>query len=74
MGKAVYADLVDTESIRTDSTVQDESSRSRNDTDADDAYIRPIYDEEPMTEVGLTSILNNVKLKVICLTHHLITR
>ncbi|GJW69179.1 hypothetical protein Tco_0123603 [Tanacetum coccineum] len=49
-GKAVYADLVDTESIRTDSTVQDESSKSGNDTDADDADIRPIYDEEPMAE------------------------
>ncbi|GJW37140.1 hypothetical protein Tco_0060060 [Tanacetum coccineum] len=49
-GKAVYADLVDTESIRTDSTVQDERSRSGNDTNADDADIRPIYDEEPMAE------------------------
>ncbi|GJS94160.1 retrovirus-related pol polyprotein from transposon TNT 1-94 [Tanacetum coccineum] len=37
MGKALDADLVDTESIRTDSTVQDDSSRSGNDTDADDA-------------------------------------
>ncbi|GJS35241.1 hypothetical protein Tco_0533623 [Tanacetum coccineum] len=45
-GKALDADLVDTESIRTDSTVQDDSSRSGNDTDADDADIRPIYDEE----------------------------
>ncbi|GKA82999.1 hypothetical protein Tco_0789747 [Tanacetum coccineum] len=44
-GKALDADLVDTESIRTDSTVQDDSSRSGNDTDADDADIRPIYDE-----------------------------
>ncbi|GJR35916.1 hypothetical protein Tco_1211600 [Tanacetum coccineum] len=46
-GKALDADLVDTESIRTDSTVQDDNSRSGNDTDAD---IRPIYDEEPMAE------------------------
>ncbi|GJY02034.1 hypothetical protein Tco_0360186 [Tanacetum coccineum] len=30
--------------------MQDESSRSENDTDADDADIRPIYDEEPMTK------------------------
>ncbi|GJR04849.1 hypothetical protein Tco_0527833 [Tanacetum coccineum] len=30
---------------QTDSTVQDDSSRSGNDTDADDADIRPIYDE-----------------------------
>ncbi|GJU18315.1 hypothetical protein Tco_1146281 [Tanacetum coccineum] len=36
--------------LRTDSTVQDDNSRSGNDTDADDAYIRPIYDEEPMAE------------------------
>ncbi|GJY31718.1 hypothetical protein Tco_0415213 [Tanacetum coccineum] len=50
-GKALDADLVDTESIRADSTVQDDNSRSRNDTGADDAYIRPIYDEEPMAEV-----------------------
>ncbi|GJX46087.1 hypothetical protein Tco_0271277 [Tanacetum coccineum] len=57
-GKALDADLVDTESIRTDSTVQDDSSRSGNDTDADDAYIRPIYDEEPMAEVQLTAECN----------------
>ncbi|GJW23060.1 retrovirus-related pol polyprotein from transposon TNT 1-94 [Tanacetum coccineum] len=30
--------------------MQDTSSRSGNDTDNDDAEIRPIYDEEPMTE------------------------
>ncbi|GJT52488.1 retrovirus-related pol polyprotein from transposon TNT 1-94 [Tanacetum coccineum] len=34
--------------------VQDDSSRSENDTDADDADIKPIYDEEPMDEVQLT--------------------
>ncbi|GKB41865.1 hypothetical protein Tco_0886807, partial [Tanacetum coccineum] len=50
-GNALDADLVDTESIRTASTVQDDSNRSGNDTDAD---IRPIYDEEPMAEVQLT--------------------
>ncbi|GJZ22238.1 hypothetical protein Tco_0559277 [Tanacetum coccineum] len=49
-GKALDANLVNTESIRTDSIVQDESSRSGHDTDADDADIRPIYDEEPMVE------------------------
>ncbi|GJR71046.1 hypothetical protein Tco_0083411 [Tanacetum coccineum] len=69
--KALDADLVDTKSIRTDSTVQDDNSRSGNDTDADDADIRPIYDEEPMAEVQLTaecnifaighSILSNLK-------------
>ncbi|GJU80020.1 hypothetical protein Tco_1282385 [Tanacetum coccineum] len=32
----------------------DDNSRSGNDTNADDADIRPIYDEEPMAEVQLT--------------------
>ncbi|GJR88079.1 hypothetical protein Tco_0212090 [Tanacetum coccineum] len=73
-GKAVDADLVVTKSSETESEVQNDSSRSGNDIDAEDADIRPIYDEEPMTEVGLTSILNNVKLKVLCLIHRLITR
>ncbi|GJV20216.1 hypothetical protein Tco_1369236 [Tanacetum coccineum] len=54
MGKAVDADLVITESSGTESEVQDDSNRSGNDTDADDADIRPIYDEEPMAEVHLT--------------------
>ncbi|GJW40110.1 hypothetical protein Tco_0065955 [Tanacetum coccineum] len=54
MGKSLYADLVDTKSIRTDSTVQDDSSRLGNDTDANDANIRPIYDEEPMAEYPKT--------------------
>ncbi|GKF65462.1 hypothetical protein Tco_0191979 [Tanacetum coccineum] len=57
-GKAVDADLVDTENIRTDSTVQNDNSRSGNDTDADDADIRPIYDEKPMAEVQLTTECN----------------
>ncbi|GJX14954.1 hypothetical protein Tco_0206712 [Tanacetum coccineum] len=39
---------------QTDSTVQDESSRLGNDTDADDVDIRPIYDEEQMAKVQLT--------------------
>ncbi|GJV35106.1 hypothetical protein Tco_1407583 [Tanacetum coccineum] len=49
-GKALDADLVVTKSNRTESEVQDTSSRSRNDTDNDDVEIRPIYDEEPMAE------------------------
>ncbi|GJU51526.1 hypothetical protein Tco_0662303 [Tanacetum coccineum] len=49
-GKALDADLVDTESIRTDSTMQGDNSRPGNDTYVDDADIRPIYDEEPMAE------------------------
>ncbi|GJS22157.1 hypothetical protein Tco_0450789 [Tanacetum coccineum] len=48
--KAVDASLVNTESIGTESKEQDTSSRSGNDAHADDADIRPIYDEEPMAE------------------------
>ncbi|GJX91881.1 hypothetical protein Tco_0345207 [Tanacetum coccineum] len=43
---------------QTDSTVQDDNNRSGNDTDANDADIRPIYDEEPMAEVQLTAECN----------------
>ncbi|GJR36483.1 hypothetical protein Tco_1212167 [Tanacetum coccineum] len=39
------------------STVQDNNSRSGNDTDAICRY-RPIYDEEPMAEVKLTAECN----------------
>nr|GEV77090.1 hypothetical protein [Tanacetum cinerariifolium] len=41
-----------------ESEVQDDCSRSGNDTDADGADIRPIYDEEPMAEVQLTAECN----------------
>ncbi|GJV22295.1 hypothetical protein Tco_1371315 [Tanacetum coccineum] len=57
-GKAVDADLVVKEISGTYSIVQDESSRSGNDTDADDADIRPIYDEKSMAEVQLTDECN----------------
>ncbi|GKC40218.1 hypothetical protein Tco_1052602 [Tanacetum coccineum] len=57
-GKALDVDLVITESSGTESEVQDDSSRSGNDTDTDDANIRPIYDEEPMAEVQLTTECN----------------
>ncbi|GJX97598.1 hypothetical protein Tco_0353396 [Tanacetum coccineum] len=50
-GKALDADLVDTESIRTDSIVQDDSSRSGNDTDADDADISPYMTKSQMLRV-----------------------
>nr|GEY86237.1 hypothetical protein [Tanacetum cinerariifolium] len=50
MGKAVNDDLVVTESSGTESEVQDDNSRSGNDTDADDADIRPIYNDEPMAK------------------------
>ncbi|GKA30049.1 hypothetical protein Tco_0716294 [Tanacetum coccineum] len=36
--------------LRTESEVQDDSSRSGNDTEADDSDIRPIYDEEPIAQ------------------------
>ncbi|GJR61484.1 hypothetical protein Tco_1503646 [Tanacetum coccineum] len=37
---------------------QDTSSSSGNDVDADDAYIKPVYNEEPMAEVQLTAECN----------------
>ncbi|GJV35734.1 hypothetical protein Tco_1408211 [Tanacetum coccineum] len=57
-GKALDVGLVVTKSSGTESEVQDDNSRSGNDTNADDADIRPIYDEEPMTEVQLTAECN----------------
>ncbi|GJY93412.1 hypothetical protein Tco_0509194 [Tanacetum coccineum] len=53
--------VIKDKSIRTDSIVQDESSRSGNDTDADDADIRPIYDEELMTEYPETQQLSELR-------------
>nr|GEX06273.1 hypothetical protein [Tanacetum cinerariifolium] len=49
--KALDASLVDIESSGTESKEQDTCSKSRNDAHADDVYIRPIYDEEPMAKV-----------------------
>ncbi|GKC78373.1 hypothetical protein Tco_1129147 [Tanacetum coccineum] len=57
-GTTIDADLVVTESSGTESKVQDDSSRSWNDTDSDGADIRPIYDEELMAEVQLTAECN----------------
>ncbi|GJX26301.1 hypothetical protein Tco_0232597 [Tanacetum coccineum] len=57
-GKALDASLVDTERSGTSLKEQDTSSRSGNDAHADDADIRPIYDEEPMTEVHTTAEIN----------------
>ncbi|GJT67322.1 hypothetical protein Tco_1018802 [Tanacetum coccineum] len=57
--KALDASLVDTESSGTTLKEQDTSNRSGNDAHADDADIRPIYDEEPMAEVQ-TSVEINV--------------
>ncbi|GJT69856.1 hypothetical protein Tco_1029142 [Tanacetum coccineum] len=62
-----YDRRVNKRQMQTQKKVQDDSSKSRNDTDADDADIRPIYDEEPMAEVGLTrqhgQILNETSNK-----------
>ncbi|GJV51358.1 hypothetical protein Tco_1447099 [Tanacetum coccineum] len=66
MGKALDVELVVTESSGTKSKMQDDSSRSCNDTDAEDTNIRPIYDEEQMAETieKTTSLLaNNADLK-----------
>ncbi|GJY34303.1 hypothetical protein Tco_0418772 [Tanacetum coccineum] len=51
-------DLVDTKSSGTESKEQDTISKSGNDAHADDADIRPIYDEEPMAEVQSTAEIN----------------
>ncbi|GKE84193.1 hypothetical protein Tco_1557935, partial [Tanacetum coccineum] len=56
--EALDASLVDTESSGTALKEQDTSSRSRNDAHADDADIKPIYDEEPMAEVQTTAEIN----------------
>nr|GEX67683.1 hypothetical protein [Tanacetum cinerariifolium] len=61
-GKAINDDLVVTESSGIESEVQDDNSRSGNDTDADDANIRPIYEEEPMAEI-LNETSNKAKIK-----------
>ncbi|GJS75477.1 hypothetical protein Tco_0725358 [Tanacetum coccineum] len=52
--KALDANLVVKESSGTKSGKKNTRRRSRNDTDVDDADIRPVYDEEPMAEVQLT--------------------
>ncbi|GJX63241.1 hypothetical protein Tco_0296141 [Tanacetum coccineum] len=49
--KALDDSFVNKESSGTESKEHHTSSRSRNDAHADDADIRPIYDEEPMAEV-----------------------
>ncbi|GJU66162.1 hypothetical protein Tco_1252421 [Tanacetum coccineum] len=56
--KALDASLIDTKSSETESKEQDTSSKSGNDVHADDADIRPIYDEEPMAEVQTTTEIN----------------
>ncbi|GKG38438.1 hypothetical protein Tco_0460150, partial [Tanacetum coccineum] len=48
--KELDASSVIIKSNGTELKEQDTSSKSRNDAHADDADIRPIYDEEPMAE------------------------
>ncbi|GKD87988.1 hypothetical protein Tco_1359142 [Tanacetum coccineum] len=47
--------------IGTESKEQDTSSRSGNDAHADDADIRPIYDEEPMAEAHYKEMFDSIK-------------
>ncbi|GJU35998.1 hypothetical protein Tco_1184352 [Tanacetum coccineum] len=56
--QALDANLVVAESSGTDPEKQDERSKKGNDTDTDDAYIKPTYDEEQMTEVQLIAECN----------------
>ncbi|GKD10914.1 hypothetical protein Tco_1190599, partial [Tanacetum coccineum] len=56
--KALDDSLVNTASSGTESNEHDISSRSGNDAHANDADIRPIYDEEPMAEVQTTAEIN----------------
>ncbi|GJW13996.1 hypothetical protein Tco_0018129 [Tanacetum coccineum] len=56
--KALDANLVVMKSSGTDPKKQDESNRKGNDTNTDDADIKPTYDEEPMAEVQLTAECN----------------
>ncbi|GJT89993.1 hypothetical protein Tco_1078838 [Tanacetum coccineum] len=53
--KALDASLVVTECSGTKSDKQDTSSRSGNDTHAEDVDIKPVNDKEPMAEVQLTA-------------------
>ncbi|GJR78153.1 hypothetical protein Tco_0148938 [Tanacetum coccineum] len=57
-GKALDANLVVTESSGTESEKHDTSSRSGNDTHADDVDSKPINNKEPMAEVHLTAKYN----------------
>nr|GEW11610.1 hypothetical protein [Tanacetum cinerariifolium] len=64
MGKAVDDDLVVTKRSGTKSEVKDDISRLENDTDADDADIRPIYDEERMVEISTGKLFDSCISKV----------
>ncbi|GJV56065.1 hypothetical protein Tco_1457070 [Tanacetum coccineum] len=53
LGKELDASMVVMESSRTKSGKHDTSSTSGNDADAENADIKPVYDEEPLVEVQL---------------------
>nr|GEZ33785.1 hypothetical protein [Tanacetum cinerariifolium] len=55
LSKALDASLVVTKFSWTKSDKQDTSSRSRNDTHAEDVDIKPVNDKEPMAEVQWTA-------------------
>ncbi|GJR06688.1 hypothetical protein Tco_0529672 [Tanacetum coccineum] len=57
-GKALDANSVVIERSGTKSKKHDTSSRSRNDTHAKDADIKPVNDKEPMVEVQMTTEYN----------------
>nr|GEW31887.1 hypothetical protein [Tanacetum cinerariifolium] len=57
--KALDASLVDIQSSGTKFKKHDTSSRSGNDVHADDVDIKPVYDEEPMTEVTTGKIFTS---------------
>ncbi|GKC79585.1 hypothetical protein Tco_1130359 [Tanacetum coccineum] len=61
--KALDASLVVTECSETKSDKQDTSSKSRNDTDIEDADIRPVNDQVPFVEV-LETINNELEHSV----------
>ncbi|GKB26327.1 hypothetical protein Tco_0865728 [Tanacetum coccineum] len=61
MGKALDVSLVVTKSSGTESKMQDISSRSGNDTNALDAYIRLVSDEEPKAK-GCDRLVSRAKV------------
>ncbi|GJX53530.1 hypothetical protein Tco_0281899 [Tanacetum coccineum] len=71
--KPLDASLVNTESIGTESKEQDTSSRSGNDAHADDADIRPTYDEEPMVEDPKKDNRSSIKKDFRCPSEKILT-
>nr|GEY06822.1 hypothetical protein [Tanacetum cinerariifolium] len=58
-GKALDDDLIVLKSSRTESEKHDTSSKSRNDTHAEDADINTVNDKEPMAEIIMANPLLN---------------